>query len=310
VLGNFFLSDFDAYCELSDIPSARYVDDIYLGFQSEAAARKGLGQLIENLRKDGLHLNESKSSIMAANDVVQEETAIDRLFDEIREEVEDDVKYERISPYGFDIEWDEDDDEEQDAAELENAAVERLIDNIDAYPNHANQIEKFCLPILRSANSDHAVQHVLENLEEKPHQTRLYFSYLSTFIRANQNVAEELEALINSDAMISDYQKMFMMAALLRARNLSRSTINTALQWLQNTGVAREARAMAAVFAAKHGVATQKRAVRTWYENEPSDYVRSAILYSAKYLPTADRKTCKRAWGGHDPVNALISKVI
>jgi len=30
VLGNFFLSDFDAYCELNDIGSARYVDDIYM----------------------------------------------------------------------------------------------------------------------------------------------------------------------------------------------------------------------------------------------------------------------------------------
>lgn len=60
-LGNFFLSDFDAYCELADILSARYVDDIYMGFPSEAKARQGLASLIETLRKDGLHLNEYKS---------------------------------------------------------------------------------------------------------------------------------------------------------------------------------------------------------------------------------------------------------
>ncbi len=102
-LGNFFLSDFDAYCELADILSARYVDDIYMGFPSEPAARQGLGRLIETLRKDGLHLNEYKSKIMAAADVIREETAIDRLFDEIREEVEDDELYERASPYGFEV---------------------------------------------------------------------------------------------------------------------------------------------------------------------------------------------------------------
>ncbi len=100
-LGNFYLTALDAYCELEEIQSARYVDDIYMGFVSEAAARKGLANLIETLRKDGLHLDEYKSKIIAADEVIREETAIDRLFDEIRDEVKDDESYERASPYGF-----------------------------------------------------------------------------------------------------------------------------------------------------------------------------------------------------------------
>ncbi|MCT7375894.1 RNA-directed DNA polymerase [Chelativorans salis] len=313
-LGNFFLSDFDAYCELADILSARYVDDIYMGFPSEAEARQGLAGLIETLRKDGLHLNEYKSKIMPADEVIREETAIDRLFDEIREEVEDDESYERASPYGFEVEWeedeeDEDDEDEDDVHDLENAAVEHLMENIGDYPNHEVQIEKFCLPILRSAASDIAVEHVLENLKEKPHQTRLYFSYVSTFVRSNQDVADALEKL-TSDNTVSDYQRMFLLAALLRARTVERATVNTAIQWLQNPQVAKETRAMAAVFAAKHGVAVQKRAVRTSYEGEQSDYVRSAILYASKYLSTVERKTCKRAWGGHGAINTLIAKAI
>ena len=261
-LGNFFLSDFDAYCELAEVLSARYVDDIYIGFPSEATARKGLASLIETLRKDGLHLNEYKSKIMPADEVIQEETAIDRLFDEIREEIEDDESYERASPYGFEVEWeeedetdedDEDDEEEeddQDDEDIENAAVERLVDNIGDYPNQQDQIEKFCLPILRSAKSDSAVDHVLENLKDKPHQTRLYFSYISSFVRTNQDVVDALEELVADDT-VSDYQRMFLLAALLRGRTVTRSTVNTALQWLQNRTVAKETRAMAAIFAAK-----------------------------------------------------------
>lgn len=314
-LGNFFLSDFDAYCELADILSARYVDDIYIGFPSEAEARKGLANLIETLRKDGLHLNEYKSKIMPADEVIQEETAIDRLFDEIREEIEDDETYERASPYGFEVEWedDEDDDEEDDDAEEEddlgNAAVERLMENIGDYPNQEDQIEKFCLPILRSAQSDSAVDHVLENLKEKPHQTRLYFSYISTFVRTNQDVVDALEELMADDT-VSDYQRMFLLAALLRARAVTRATVNTALQWLQNRTVAKETRAMAAIFAAKQGAPQQKRTVRTSYEDEPSDYVRSAILFSSKYLTAAEKNTCKRAWGGHNTINTLIAQTI
>jgi hypothetical protein len=312
-LGNFFLSDFDAYCDLTDVLSARYVDDIYMGFSSEAEARKGLASLIETLRKDGLHLNEYKSKIIPADEVIQEETAIDRLFDEIRNEIEDDEAYARVSPYGFEVEWEEeeidDEDDENGDEELQNAAVERLMDNIGDYPRQEDQIEKFCLPILRSAQSDCAIEHVLENLKNKPHQTRLYFSYVSAFVRTEQDVVDALEELIADDT-VSDYQRMFLLAALLRAETVKRATVNTALQWLQNRTVAKETRAMAAIFAAKHGAAQQKRTVRTSYEDEPSDYVRSAILYSSKHLTTVEKKTCKRAWGGHNPINALIAKTI
>ncbi|MDA4635927.1 hypothetical protein NZA98_33420, partial [Escherichia coli] len=103
----------------------------------EADARRGLASLIETLRKDGLHLNEYKSKIIPADEVTREETAIDRLFDEIREEVENDETYERASPYGFEIEWEEDEEDEEDNEEeenLENAAVERLMENIGDYP--------------------------------------------------------------------------------------------------------------------------------------------------------------------------------
>jgi hypothetical protein len=308
-LGNFFLSEFDAYCELHDIPSARYVDDIYMGFASEVDARQGFSRLIEQLRKDGLHLNEGKTRIMPAEEVIREETAVDRLFAEIRGEVEDNATYERVSPYGFEIEWDEVEEQgiEEDG-DLENAAVEKLMKNIGDYPRHEDQIERFCLPILRSAASDSAVDYVLDKFQEKPHQTRLYFSYISTFVRSNEDVTSALEALANGP--ISDYQKMFLMAALLKAGSVESATVNVALQWLQNPQVAKETRAMAAIFAARHGVAVQKRAVRTSYEDEQSGYVRSAILFSSKYLTAAERKTCKRAWGGHSAINTLIGKAV
>lgn len=310
-LGNFFLSALDGQCELDEVLSARYVDDIYMGFATEAEARKGLASLIETLRKDGLHLNEYKSKIMHADEAIREETAIDRLFDEIRSEVADDATYDRASPYGFEVEWEDEDDGdwENDGGNLQNAAVKRLIENIGDYPDQEDLIEKFCLPILRSAHSDSAVEHVLGKLKEKPHQTRLYFSYISTFVGTNQDVVDALEALI-ADGTVSDYQRMFLLAALVRSRNISRATVNTALQWLQNRTVAKETRAMAAVFAAKHGLAQQKRTVRNTYEGEPSDYVRSAILFSSRHLTAAEKRTCKRAWGGHNAINTLIAQTI
>lgn len=98
--------------------------------------------------------------------------------------------------------------------------------------------------------SDSAVRYVVGKLKEKPHQTRLYFSYISTFVRFHQDVVDELEELV-SDEAVSDYQRMFLLATLLRAPTIKRATVNIALQWLQNPRVAMETRAMAAIFAAK-----------------------------------------------------------
>lgn len=309
-LGNFFLSDFDAYCELAEIPSARYVDDFYMGFSSFTDARRGLENLIESLRRDGLHLNEAKSKILPSEEVLQEETTIDRIFDEIREDVEHNESYDRASPYGFEVEWDDEEEPPEDKGiDLQNAAVARLINEIEDYPGHQDQIEKFCLPILRSATADLALDYVLEASINKPHQTRLFFSYISTFVKSHPEVRWQLEKMVQ-DTTILDYQRMYLLGTLLRATRVERTTVNTAIQWLQNPQVAKETRAMAAIFSAKHGVAVQKRAVRTSYEGEQSDYVRSAILYSSRYFTVAERKTCKRAWGGHSTINSLIAKTI
>ena len=313
ILGNFFLSHFDAFCELHDLPSARYADDIYLAFDSESAARQGLFQLIEGLRKDGLHLNEYKSDIFPATEIIREETAIDRLFQTVRDNVDDELHPGTMSPYAFEADWEFEDDEPDDAAheeEIDALAAERLFGQIDEYPKYADRIEKFCLPLLRRGDSDVAVDYVLEHLHRKPHQIRLYFSYLASFVRDNPALVKTLEQHLESDELISGYQMMFLLATLIRAPQTDRRTVNRAIHWLQNRQVAKEVRAMAAIYASRHGNPNQKRAVRLEYENEPSDYVRSAILYAARYFTNVEKRTCKRAWGGHNEVNALIANTI
>ena len=203
VLGNFFLSEFDAFCELQSIPSARYVDDIYMAFGSEAEAKKGLVDLIERLRKNGLHLNEYKSGIFRSRQVVRDETAIDRMFTIVRDGVQDEVYSAMSSAYAFEADWeidDEDEDDEKDELEndeerIEFAAVERLFDETKRKPKYVDRIEKFTLPLLRQAEFDVAVEHVLKNLVKKPHQTRLYYSYLSGFVKHDNELVTALEKI-------------------------------------------------------------------------------------------------------------------
>lgn len=308
ILGNFFLSEFDGYCDLHEIPSARYVDDMYLHFASQVDARRGLVDLIEQLRKDGLHLNEYKSGIRTTHEALREETEVDALFEEAREEVREELTEYTTSGYGFTAEWEWEEPEDEEQIDL--AATERLYSAIENYPGQSDNIERFCLPLLRAAGSEHAMDAVLNHLLEKPHLTSYYHAYLSRFVPSNKDLVSALESVVRSPKLVMDYERMYVLGSLFAAESVKPLTVNSALQWLENKRIAEETRAIAAIFAAKHGNPTQKRTVRLAYENEPSTYVRSAILYSSRYFTAAERKTCKKAWGAHNLVNALIAQTI
>ena len=322
VLGNFFLSGLDDFCENKGIPSARYVDDIYLSFESELEARKELSRLAEYLRADGLHLNELKTRILPSDDLVREETAVDRLFakavDEINQLRADEAPCNGDrSPgsfqYGFDADWGvqtDTDTECEDEKPVEVMQTERLFDQIAFYPDYEDGIEKFCLPLLESARSDIAVDHVCERILDKPHQAVLYFSYLYTFIRGSRELVGFLEGLLSSEKLISGYQKMFLLAVLSKAEKISRQKINVVLKWLQDKREDEAVRAVAAVLVSRLGTANPKKAVKLEYGNEPSEYVRGAILHAARFFTKEEKNVCKRAWGGHNRMNALIAKTI
>ena len=314
LLGNFYLSHLDAFCELHDIPSSRYVDDIYMQFGTEKQAYEGLMQLISRLRADGLHLNEYKSGVRTAEDLLWEETELDRIFAETRESLEDEVVSE--SGYGFYVEWELEEMEEVDVEgapeeDLHVASVIRLYGLVDDYVTQSGKIEKFCLPVLRTTGSDIAVERSLRGIIDRPDMSKLYLSYLSKFVPDSAHLTSQLERLLDSNELISDHQRIYILGALMNCREAQRRTVNTTLTILNNGAYAQELRAIAAIFAAKHGGPQQRRSVRTAYESESSSYVRAAILHASRYFPFGnERSACRKAWGGHSLVNSLISRAI
>jgi len=309
LLGNYYLSDLDAYCELHNIPSARYVDDLYLHFETEADAVRGLMNLIEQLRRDGLNLNESKSGLRSAMQLLQEETQIDRMFRQAYEEVEAEEELE--IGYGFSIDWESEEENEDETEERrEIASVIRLYESIDEHPRQADRIERFCLPILRAAREDVAVERSMQGVVERPYLARVYLSYLSRFVAQSSAVNDALQELLgNQEALVSDYQIMFLIAGLMDSTSIKRQTVNTSIRLLGST-LGQSVRALTAIFAAKHGTPQQRRAVRSAYENEASPYVRAAILYASRYFTGVERKTCISAWGGHSALNSLIATAL
>lgn len=310
VLGNFFLSDIDAYLTRRGIPSARYVDDIFLSFESELAAKKGLADLTERLRKDGLNINETKSRILPSDEVLLEKTEVDRMFAEAVAEVEAASETESAvgGSYAFE-DWQIENDPESEES-LVTTAVKHLFAQLGSNSEYDDRIEKFCLPFLRKERSDIAVDHVCENLLKKPYQSRLYFSYLAVFVRESRELVRQLEKLLSSEELITDYQKMFLLKTLGKATKIRKKKIDIVLEWFGNGRETDQVRAVAAVLVAMHGTAFQKKEVKLQYHDQQSEYVRAAILYASRFFTPAEKRNSRIAWQDHSVINSLVAKAI
>jgi hypothetical protein len=94
LLGNLYLADVDGYFEIQGLPSARFVDDVYVHFKRKDVAKRQLVHLIEILRKSGLHANEAKSGVYPAKRLLSEEHELDRLFEAATEEIQEEESME------------------------------------------------------------------------------------------------------------------------------------------------------------------------------------------------------------------------
>src|ERR1700730_5213544 len=160
LFGNYYLRPIDRFLDEYGVPSARYVDDLYVFVESVEAADQLLRELIPTLRSYDLVHNENKSVLMPKSALRTEEPDLEGLFsaavEEIAEQIDD---YDFDADYGFQSEWD---DEEPDEEDFELKATTILFDSLSEYPGQEENIERFCLPLFSKAGSGYALTHVLE----------------------------------------------------------------------------------------------------------------------------------------------------
>lgn len=309
VLGNFYLTDIDGLCGLSGLPSARYVDDIYVGFDSKLEAMTFLNILVEKLRKVGLNLNPAKTKIIESDTLLFEQKEVDRLFDAARDEIFNIKDLIEQGGYGFQGDWmnsDEVEDAINSGLDTDLLAVRALLDYPAETPDLAEKIDRFCLPYLRSVGDDYGVERAFSGLLERPHLTRQYFSYLNNFAKTNDAIRLRIEELIRKNGFYLDYQRMYYLAGVMSCDRVENSTVKHALRWLQDGKIGDPTKAVAVIFVSKFGTFQDKRNIREMYDNV-SPYVKAAILYSSQFFVPADRAVMKKAWRGHSDINALIA---
>lgn len=311
LFGNFYLAPVDQF--LKDdlgVPSTRYVDDLYIFLNSIDASVDVVRRLIPMLRSYDLILNEAKSRILPAKSLLTEEPDLEELFSAAFDEAKEQLTEEEMqSEYGFQAEWDgdddDDDDEKHDALEL--AATQALFDSIDDYPGSEENIERFCLPLFARAGSDYAVEHVLEAFSERPSMSQIYAAYLAGFLDSTE-VKRFLAATLKDDSTM-DWQRMWVLAALMQADGPVNGAVKNALALLESGERNNTLRASAAIYAGRFGDHTTRIKLSRLYSGLPA-YIQLAIYYSSRAWPLAEKRTAKSSWGDHSPLHTLLTTTL
>jgi len=309
LLGNFSLVGLDAEIEVQGHPHLRHVDDLYVFFPSRREAQRGLIELCKCLRSEGLNLNPLKSAIRPVGDLLREETQLDELFKAARDEVAEELTGEYSSFYGFELYWTET-EVEIDEEEIHLLAVGALWEQLGNPDAPTDQIHKFCLPALGAAGLDLAVDDAIAGIHERPHLAKHYARYLWQVGRQDSVIRDELERIVKENDFTSDWQTMWPIAALYFMDSAKQETVKEGMRLLKDYSHTDCLRALCAMLVGKHGTAAQRQALRHQYTSEPSEYVRSGILFSAQYFPAAERRTCLKAWGAHSRTNALVASAM
>jgi len=307
-LGSFYLCSLDTRYETENIPSVRYVDDFYTFYKTPRDALVNKIRLSSWLRPDGLNLNESKSDVFEVEKLVQEETEIDKMLESAKEEIT--TELDREDFYSSTISWDFlYEDAISDEIEVSTSMLEatiQLFSQTDVSPKIRDKIDRFCLEAFLAAKDEIAVEYVLDKFASRPHMAQRYAKYLQPFVKGNEDISKKVESIFSSADLIYEYQLHWLYALLMFSSKVKNNTVIDAIRHLQDVGRSEVVRAVSAVFIGKFGNATQRRVLRTHYQNEPSPYVRAAIIYTLRHFPKVERDTYFRAWSGHDEINPLV----
>ncbi|WP_081451581.1 RNA-directed DNA polymerase [Achromobacter piechaudii] len=308
LFGNYYMDPIDRFLKEYPVPSARYVDDLYIFIRSVDEAEDLLRQLVPLLRAYDLVLNEAKSAIMPKNALMSEEPDLETLFEEALDEISSQVADEDFdADYGFQSEWDEDDDEEEEGSvDIKLEATKHLFNSISKYPGHEENIERFCLPLFATIESDYAVDHVLNSFKKRPSMSQIYAAYLARFLD-HDGVSDYLIELL-SDASIMDWQKMWILAALLQGSG-NDNAVKVVNQILTDTKRRDVLRAIAAIYVGKFGDHARRKSLRLLYPS-CSPYVQLAIYFSSRYWSGADKKNARDAWGASSAMHSLLTSAL
>ena len=311
--GNYYLTQIDYFLELKQFDFIRFVDDIYIFSNSDYELRKILVEICNTLRQQSLYLNESKTLFNTSKIICSQQMEFEELFKEVTQMLDSMKDNDRDNffnnEYGFQREWDEDEIQEVNINKIDGFRLD-VVEELYAKKNTAryqkDAIIKFCLPLLTKARSTIPLTTIKEDLHTYPYLTKFYSTYLATIDKNNQMITSKIEEILIENQFVFQYQQMWLFSALLYRSNLSSRVLKICAKYFLDKQTHEAIRAICAIILSKHGKGHDRKLIRDEYNNEPSVYVRSAILYCTTYLSSTERHACKIAWGTNNVLNELV----
>lgn len=160
------------------------------------------------------------------------------------------------------------------------------------------------MPLFSKANSNYAVAHVLDAFKKRPSMSQIYASYLAKFLD-NDKVTKLLGELL-ADTFLTDWQKMWVLAALLQKKPQGDTAIKATIKILKDATRHDALRAVAAIYLGRFGDHARRKTLSSIYPTV-SNYVQAAIYFSSMKWPGVERSNAKASWGTHGPLNPLLT---
>ena len=161
--------------------------------------------------------------------------------------------------------------------------------------------------VFARAGSDYGVEHVLMAFSQRPSMSQIYAAYLAGFLDSAE-VKRFLAATLKDESTM-DWQRMWVLAALMQADGPVNGAVKNSLAVLENGKRHNALRASAAIYAGRFGDHTTRIKLGRLYSGLPA-YIQLAIYYSSRGWPLAEKRTAKSSWGDHSPLHMLLTIAI
>jgi hypothetical protein len=114
------------------------------------------------------------------------------------------------------------------------------------------------------------------------------------------------ETLLNAQDSLTDWQKMWILAALMQKKPANETPIKVALKILKDATRHDALRAVAAIYVGRFGDHARRKNLFSLYPSV-SSYIQAAIYFSSRTWPAVERSNAKASWGAHGELNALLT---
>jgi hypothetical protein len=136
---------------------------------------------------------------------------------------------------------------------------------------------------------------------------QIYSSYLGNFLE-EENIRTFLSSLM-SDDLLHDWQKMWVIAALMQGPKPNDAQVKQALDLVKDGNRHEALRAVAGYFVGRFGDHARRNELRNAY-GQFSPYIQAAIYASSRFWPGVEAANVKATWGAHGLLSQLLTKAM